>query len=445
MAPSKQGPARGKPSARPTTELLTVDALAAGGAGVARRASGEVVFVPRAAPGDRVEVAVEAGRNPLRGALLRVVEPSPHRIEPACEHVAACGGCDWMHLALEAQEREHAAIVRRAIAHAASIAEADLPEVRVTRAPSPLRYRTRARLHARGERGRVTVGYRAAGSHSIAEVDSCVALDPALEPLLADLRAALAGARGEGDASIALGEGRRPVVALEWRGELAPATFAALDDRVSRGAWAGASVRLEGASRPSVFGDPRPRAAGADGFPLVVADASFAQASDQGAALLARSAAALASRGATRPRHVVELFAGSGTLSVLLAQGAASFTAVEIGAAAAACARENLAARGLAGKVVVADADASAMPPRAEVVVLDPPRTGARGATRAITAGPARVVVYVACDPATLARDAAELLRAGFALTDLETIELFPQTSHVEALVRLERTRGRPR
>ena len=142
-----------------------------------------------------------------------------------------------------------------------------------------------------------------------------------------------------------------------------------------------------------------------------------------------------------RPRRVLELFAGSGTLSILLAQGAATFSAVEIGADAVTAARQNLAARGLRAKVTAGDADAIAVPAETSVVVLDPPRAGAPGAARAITASSARSVVYVACDPTTLARDLATLARGRLAVTHIETFELFPQTSHVETVVRLARAR----
>jgi 23S rRNA (uracil1939-C5)-methyltransferase len=139
---------------------------------------------------------------------------------------------------------------------------------------------------------------------------------------------------------------------------------------------------------------------------------------------------------------VLELFAGSGTLSVLLARGAASFTGVEIVPEAAAAARENLKARGLAARISAGDADAITVAADTSVVVLDPPRTGAPGAARAIAASSARVVVYAACDPVTLARDLAVLTSRRLAITDIETFELFPQTSHVETVVRLARARA---
>lgn len=420
-------------------ETVRIESLAAGGAGVGRLASGAVVFVPRAAPGELIEAEVSTAQKPAQGRVLRVIEPSPARVAPVCPHLAACGGCDWMHLAAGAQEEGHAAIVRSALAHA--LPGAALPEIRVHPAPRPLAYRTRARLFLKTDRRGVHVGYRAAGSHELAPIDTCAVLDPALGPVVSELGALLAGARGEGDVAVARGQGGRPVVSLSFRGDLAPAVWAALDARVSSGAWAGAQVILEGVRTPATFGDARPVLTGADGEPLRVPAGGFAQASDEGAALLARRADELSRLDTQRARNVVELFAGSGTLSVLLARDAASFTAVEIDPAAATSARENLAARRLPGKVVAADADAFAIPADTTVVVLDPPRAGAPGAAQAIAASGARVVVYVSCDPGTLARDLARLTRGRLAVTHVETFELFPQTSHVETVVRLARAR----
>jgi 23S rRNA (uracil1939-C5)-methyltransferase len=433
---------RSRHVAEPRTEQIRIESVAAGGAGVGRLASGAVVFVPHSAPGELVEAAVSTASKPAQGRLLRVIEPSPERVAPPCPHLEACGGCDFMHLSARAQEAAHAGVVHAALAHA--LPGASLPEITIHGPTAALGYRTRARLFARADRRGVHVGYRAAGSHEVVPIEACLVLDRALAPLPADLRAVLAGARGEGDAAMARGRDGLPVVSLEWRGELPATTWAALDARVTRGSWAGARVILHGSSHPASFGDPRPVLAGADGAPLVIAAGGFAQPSDEGAARLARRVDELSRidpPGAPRPRHVVELFAGSGTLSVLLSRDAASFTAVEVDPAAVAAARDNLGARGLPGRVIEADADAFALPANASVVVLDPPRAGAPGAARAIAAAGARVVVYVACDPSTLARDLAVLTRGRLAITHVETFELFPQTSHVEVVVRLARGR----
>ncbi|MGK3999776.1 class I SAM-dependent RNA methyltransferase [Sorangium sp. So ce1024] len=437
---------------------LRIDALAAGGAGVGRLA-GEVVFVPATAPGDLVEVELDRSARPARGRLLRVVEPSADRVAPPCRFADACGGCDWMHVRLEAQQAAHEQIIRQAIARATSLAEADLPSIRVHPAPLSLGYRSRARLFARAERGEVRVGYRAPRTHAVAAVDRCLVLGDAIAPLPGELPGVLRGAVGEGDVLVSQGASGRPVVEIQWRGQLPPAVWRELDERTARGAWAGARVALDGAREAASFGDPRTTIVGADGLPLLLPPGGFGQPSEEGAAVLAGRAAELAHLDSSRPPHLVELFAGSGTLSVLLARGAprpaaaagdapaaaspglASFTAVELSPGAVACLRQNLAARGLAGKVIEADADQHPIPARTDVVVLDPPRGGAPGAARAIAASAARVVVYVSCDPATLARDLGVILRGGFEITDIEAVELFPQTSHIESIVRLSRAR----
>lgn len=429
-----------KPRSRDARYELRIESMAAGGGAIARLPDGRVVFVERGAPGDLAEVSIDERSTPARGRVARVIAPGSDRVEPSCPYVKPCGGCDWMHLSVPAQERAHVSIVRSALARATG--QAELPDIRVHSAPAPLQYRTRARLALFAERGRAQVGYRAEGSHKLVAVESCAMLAPAISPVLAELPDVLRGSLGHGEALVALGEGGRRVVDLAWRGELASRAFSESDRMVAEGRWAGARVRLEGARAPAIFGDPRSSMEGADGAPLVFAPGTFAQPSPAGAQLLARRTAELAQPAAARPRRVVELFAGSGTFSVLLARGAESFLGVESDQEAAEAARHNLSSRELTGKIVARDADAFPIPRGTELVVLDPPRTGARGASRAIAASRARVVVYVSCDPPTLARDLAILTRAGWTITNIETLELFPQTSHVETLVRLVRSDG---
>jgi len=428
---------------------LRIESIAAGGAGVARD-SGRAIFVPRTAPGEVVEATVAARGGTLRATVLRVVEPGPGRVQPPCAYFEECGGCDLMHLSADAQRAAHQAIVADAlqrtggltslppiVSHTVhpSVVEDDIPR-------AALGYRTRARFYARFDRGRLRVGFRAPDSHTITEVERCVVLVPELDTLLRSLPAILAGASGDGEVSVARGDGGRPVVDVSWRGDLPAAVWARVDEQIRDGVWAGARVWLDGATTPASFGDPRPVAEGVDGRPLVVAAGGFAQPSDDAGAVLARLAADLVRKSGDSLGSIVELFAGSGTLSILLAPLAARFVAVESQEESVRAARQNLEARGLDGKVVCADADAFA-PGRADVVVLDPPRTGAKGAAERIAASASRAVVYVACEPTTLARDVAVLAAAGFTVTDIETVEIFPHTSHVETLVRMVRGAGK--
>jgi 23S rRNA (uracil1939-C5)-methyltransferase len=426
-------------SERPELEL-TIEELAPGGAGVALATiDGErrAVFVRETAVGDRVEAEVDLSRRPAHGKLLRLIHPGAARVAPPCPDVHRCGGCDWMHLSLEAQARAHAAFVRDALP------EAWRAPVSVARAEKSLGYRTRARLHVRASGGRAIVGMHEAGTHEPAEVERCVVLDERLDAARVDLRTLLEGARGRGDAQIALGalpergEPRRVVLELRWIGDLVPESFEALE-RATRGPlWQGARVWIGDVKEPAVVGDPTPWMMGADGAPLRLAPGGFAQASPEANVLLATKVADLAARVATG-KPTLELFAGAGNFTVMLARRVGALTAVESSRAACDAARANLAARGLTAKIVEADAETRELPPSVRLVVLDPPRAGARGVAAKLAERPVRSVLYVSCDPQTLRRDLA-ILEPKYSLAHVSTVEMFPQTSHVECVVLLEK------
>ncbi len=420
----------------------TVESLASGGAGVVRVEDGKVVLVPGVVPGDRVEIALEPAKKGTRAPrttarLLRLIEPGKDRVEPPCPDVALCGGCDWMSLGAEAQAEEHAKIVRSELAHALGV---EVPAPRVHAAARALGYRTRARFHVVAFGKRVRVGYHAARSRDLVEPAACAVLEPGLLEAARTVASHLAGARTEGEISVGWGrrnDVRLPVVDVRLGGDAPQALWKAVSDLVDKAELAGARIMLAGAASPAVFGDPRPVQRGFDDKPVILPAGGFAQPSDEGAAHLAKRVAELArAEGA----DVEELFAGAGTLTIALA-GSARVASIEIDAAAVACAKENLALRGLSAKVSVGDAEKSPIPKRAGIVVLDPPRTGAAGACRAIAAAKPKRVVYVSCDPSTLARDARVLASAGYALAELETFELFPQTSHVETVAVFERAK----
>jgi 23S rRNA (uracil1939-C5)-methyltransferase len=428
---------------------VTIRELAPGGEGVAiGEIDGErrAVFVRGVALGDDLRVAVDLSRRPARGRVLAILGAGPGRVAPACPHVERCGGCDWMHLSPEAQAEAHALLVRTALpdhwhdhpilAHPAS---------------RQLGYRTRARLHVRVSGGRAIVGMHGAGTNDPVPVDECIVLVPSIERVRRELGAVFEGAHGRGEVQIALGAARRdgsdqaaiPVLEVKWGGAVAAACFARLDRGVTEGRWAGARVLYGEVARPAIVGDPTPWMPGADGEPLRLAPGGFAQASEEGNATLAasleRALAAVQRSGAdARPLRVVELYAGAGNLTVLLARRSPAVTGVEASREACDAARANLADRGLVGRIVEADAEAFEWPTNTDLLVLDPPRTGARKVAERLVAARVRHVVYVSCDPTTLGRDLAILAEA-YEPRAIETFEMFPQTSHVETLVRLER------
>jgi len=431
------------PSTRRSERLrLAITSIAPGGQGVAHIERGNerrAVFVARAAPGDLLEAQVDFEQRPARGALLKLLEPSALRVDAPCPHAERCGGCDLMHLNHDAQLDAHRRIVSELLERATGGA---LSSVGVHAAPSSTRYRTRARLAVLASRGRAVVGYRRAASRHIEGVATCLVLDARLEPMLVLLQELFARESGEGEVSLALGHGDKPVLDVHWRGELTGAFYAALERHVGSGALAGGEVWLSGAREPARVGDARAVTLGADGEPLIVPAGGFAQAHPALNGELGRTVLALAELDPNRgeaSRPTVELFAGSGNFTVLLARHTESLVAVESDARAANAARANLAARGLRARVVEGDADAFDLPAATRTVILDPPRGGASGAVHRVAASKVRRVVYVSCDATTLARDAETLARGGFALGRVELFEMFPHTSHVEIVAVLER------
>lgn len=420
----------------------TIAELSPGGDGVALASiDGErrAVFVAGVAEGDRVRLEVDDARRPARGRVLAILEPSPSRVSPACPHVERCGACDWMHLSAAAQTEAHRRIVERV-----------LPEpmrgvgVRAHAAPLALGYRVRARVHVEaGRSGKLSVGMFGRASHDPVDVDACVVLHPAVEAARRGLAALLAGARGRGEATISLGapgEARKAVLELRWSGDLPAATFARLERAVAEGALAGARVFAGAVKTPARIGDPTPWIVGADGAPLRLAPGGFSQASEEANAALVRRVDELARELAGDGAKTLELYAGSGNLTILLARSL-RVAAVESSRDACEAARANLVARGLVAKVTEADASRFAVPSGTKLVLLDPPRTGAKEVTRALASSPPPFVVYVSCDPPTLGRDLSALAALGYGARAVETFEMFPQTSHVETVAALARAR----
>jgi 23S rRNA (uracil1939-C5)-methyltransferase len=427
--------------------VATVTSLAPGGDGVAHLDRGgerRAVFVPRSAPGDTARLEIDMSRRPARGRVLELLAAGPGRVASACPWSERCGGCDWMHLSLDAQERAHRDHLRAALPEAwrdAPIVDGSL--LHAVRGPA-LAYRSRARVHARSDRrGRVRVGMHEAGSHEPVEVETCAVLDARLDRARASLPALLGGSSGRGEIQLGLGAGGLPVLDLWWNGELAASAFAGLEAAVQHGALAGARITLEGANRPAIVGDPTPWTTGPDGEPLRLPPGGFAQASERVNTALAHHVAEQVGTRVGVGAPVVELFAGAGNLSVLLARGA-DLVCVESAPDACQAARANLSARRLSARVVDGDANAFEWSAGTRALVLDPPRTGARPVAERVAASRIPLVVYVSCDTQTLSRDLHVLAAAvpPFAPASVAAFEMFPQTSHVESVVVLER-RGR--
>jgi 23S rRNA (uracil1939-C5)-methyltransferase len=399
---------------------LVIESLAAGGDGVGRDADGRVTFVPYTAPGERVRAAlVEEHKSFARADLIEVLEPSPARVDPPCPAFAArtCGGCQWQHLAAGAQAAAKQAIVaaalRRFVADGLELAPIATPV-------APLHWRRRARLHWVESAQGTVIGFYAPGSRRVTPIDRCVQLDRALAPVLALLGERLAGGlRRRGEIELLVGEGAEVHVAIH--GPCDPARVEAL---VGHAGVVGVAVgrRQSGAERIALE----------DGL-LGRAD-RFAQASREGNAALGRAVVELCQPLAGA--QVVELHAGSGNFTRKLAAAGAEVVAVERQPGPVVD-RERVRWRvGVAERVLTAMVRSHE---RYDLAVLDPPRQGARELCAALVELAPPRVVYVACDPATLARDLAVLVDGGYRAARAQALDLMPQTAHVEVVVALAR------
>lgn len=398
-------------------------AYARGGDAIVETADGNV-FVAHAVPGDHVRITrPKRARGALHASLLAVTRPSLDRVDAPCPYVRTCGGCPLMEGTIALQRATKREVVSKALGHDAPIEHAG----------DDLGYRVRARL---GFDARGRLGYRRAGSSAVVDVARCVVLAPPLAGALETSREALRPVlAGEGELRLAMGEGERPVMRVVSDVAQPPAVYAALEALVRDGVIAGASVLAGGATKPAVIGDPRERTRAFDGGVLVGTDGGFSQANRAVNARLVELARGFAR---TQGASVLELYAGHGNLTVALAPGARAYTAVERDPEAAAALGENVAARGLDVRVRAVDA-ARAPSGAVDVVVLDPPRAGAADAIAGILrAAPSRVV-YVSCDPGTLARDVRALVAQGYALREAVALDMFPHTPHVETVAWLER------
>ncbi|MCL4213638.1 MAG: hypothetical protein KJZ74_06965 [Gemmatimonadales bacterium] len=407
--------------AETTVAPLEIASIAAGGDGVARL-DGLVVFTPRTAPGDLVDASVRVEGRVGRGTLEQVRRPGASRVAATCPHYEPpdrCGGCQLQHLGIEAQREAKRTIVRDSFRRIAR-REVDLPAIR---GGDPWRYRGTLTLAiSRAPDGTVRAGMRAFDDpEAVFALRDCpITAPPVLEAWRGILAAGAhlpAGDRLRG--TVRLADGRAMLVLEGGR------SWDALDAFLRAVPGLAAIWWQADGHRRRLVADRRTEAA---------PGASFAQVNPAMAAVLHATVVERAMRHA--PAHVVDAYSGTGATAVALAAQGVRVTAIELDEEASAW-----SARGLPSPSRAIAARVEDMLPRhlpADVVILNPPRAGvdARVAALLAEAAPApRAIIYVSCDPATLARDVSRL--PGWRVHALECFDLFPQTAHVETVCEL--------
>ena len=408
---------------------LTVEKPAAGGRMLAR-VEGQVVFVAGAIPGERVRVRVERVERQLAFATTtEVLDGSTDRREPFAD--PACGGVLYAHVAYPRQLALKAEVIQDAFLRLARLVP---PAVGVS--PSPERgYRMRARFHVHEGRA----GFYREGSHTLCDAaatgqmrDDAVSVAGVAARALFD--AGVRTASLELTESIAA-DSRALHIELREQDRMAPTL---LERIVGEAGLTGASARAGDArltSASPIVADPLATLTGRSDAPgaLRRSAESFFQANRF---LLPALVSAVVAEVTDGP--VLDLYAGVGLFSAALASsGLPGITAVEGDRAAGADLRRNAEAFGGSVRVVLASVEAhlARRRDRAATVIVDPPRTGiSREAVKTVAEVRSPRIVYVSCDPPTMARDVRRLVDAGYRLESLRAFDLFPNTPHVECL-----------
>ncbi len=418
---------------------LVIERLGQLGEGVATH-EGRTSFVPGAFPGDRVRVRLEQEGKVLRGHLLGdVLVPSADRRPSACELSARCGGCDWLELAEPAQRAAKQEIVLSALEHLGHL-KRDAFEVRpLLVAPRDFGYRRRAVLHFLKDE----LVYFGRRSHDRVPVDVCPALLPALAGLPGKLGPLLKPLSRDAEELHLLAEGGKAAFAVLLKGQVSPRAVEACEAAMR-------ALRLEGAvlvpkeGSPRILGKPVLRSLSPlrPEVPLFLRPDAFSQAhAEANVGLVTAAVTALAPR---ESDTVLELYSGNGNFTFPIAGTAASVLGVESSSVSVDLA-ERAAREGRVENVRFIQGDARKgcenllrEGRRFTLALVDPPRTGAPGLARWLQPLGVKRVVYVACDPGALARDAAGLVQAGYVPRTLQVVDMFPQTHHVEAVMSFE-------
>lgn len=426
---------------------VKIEKLIYGGEGLAH-AEGATVFVPYVLPDEVVAIRpAERKKKFIRGSLTQVVTPSPDRASPECPHFTACGGCHYQHIPYLAQLGYKTQILRETLARLGRIQWDG--EMHVHSSP-PFGYRNRAQWKVRwfedAGTHRGVIGYHRGGSSAVLSIEKCPVLAPPLEQAFHELSHAV------GDRS--LPQSLREVEAFcdhEGKAVLLNASFTDFEGSgrklfdTFRGAIPSAQSILLHHTREDRFELDGPGYIhySAAGHSYRVGHLSFFQANR----FLLDELVKVVTNG-ENGKCAVDLFAGVGLFAIPLAKEFPKTLAVESNEAAVRDLRANADAAKVSVQAVAQDADRylSTCKESLDLVVFDPPRAGlgAEGCARLRKIGPQRIS-YLSCDPATLARDIAALTAApqdgstSFQITEIHLFDIFPQTYHIETLVKLAR------
>lgn len=445
---------------------LDIDKLVPGGEGLARH-EGLAVFVPAGLPGDRLRARVISVKPGYARALIEtVVQGGPTRVQPPCPVVEACGGCQWQHQAYAAQLEAKRTLLLETLAGIGGWEPAQLVAIcaPVAGMTTPWHYRNKGQFPFQQVRGRLEAGFYAPRSHDLVPLTNCLIHHPRINEILAwTVQAAREAGLSAYDERLRTGDLRHLIVR---HGFATDQTLVGFVTRRPEVPGLPELARKLAATFPSVVGvvqniNPQPgnRILGEsqrvlsgqasytdslDGLRFDVSLPSFFQVNPHQTEVLYAQVAELAE--AAADDGILDAYSGAGTIALWLARSSRQVIGIEVVGAATADAERNAVRNGLGNVRFVTGKVEERLPELMSrlgdqpLVILDPPRKGCEPEVlAAVAAAGCRRLIYVSCNPATLARDSAGLRQAGFRLEALRPVDMFPHTHHLETVARFGR------
>lgn len=435
MSPDESGP----------LQAVRIEKLVVGGDGLAR-VEGQVVFVPTVASGELVEIRLfEQRSHYARARLERILEPSPDRRTPPCPVFPQCGGCDWLHLTDIAQQTAKQSILEEALVTVRFPAACLHPLIA---APTTLWYRNKLSFSVGSRQGTPVCGFHERASPvRLVSASNCVLQSEVSQEIVCTVERVLeevGGDRRRWPSRVTVREGRRTgerLIALRWE-RRTPSFLESWADRLADFATTAVAIGPPPLGSSILLGNGRLKERLGE-FEFEIGPDEFFQTNTEQADRMMEWIAARVSQ--QRPSSILELYAGCGAITLFLARSAQSVTAVEANRNAVVAAARNARHNHVDNiQWICADAERfiCELGPHAlpDVVVADPPRAGLPTRLRSLLAhGRSHTLVLVSCHLPTLIRDLRALITSGWRVVELQPFDMFPQTSHVEVVVLLER------
>ncbi|RJP25704.1 MAG: 23S rRNA (uracil(1939)-C(5))-methyltransferase RlmD [Candidatus Abyssobacteria bacterium SURF_5] len=407
---------------------IKIEKIVSGGYGLGRL-DGRVVLVPYGAPGDEALIEVAPARKGvLWGTISQMIDAAPSRVDPFCAHYGRCGGCQIQHLSYPHQLECKRQFLEEALRRIAGICS--MEAFSCSASPAHTGYRSRVRFHY--DKGRV--GFFTSRSHEVIPLKSCPMLTDGINRCLEQFGSFVSDYPLPGLSEIQITEDADARVILTLNVNVAPE--ANVIERFQKSLDVAGAVAKAGSRIIPLWGEQYSNHS-VEGKNFRVGPDSFFQANTLLLPALVHEAMKAISR--TEISYAVELYAGVGVFSLFLSEKVRKLVAVEANRSAAEDAAHNLIDRKNVEIMPVSAEDALDLLTRKgakpELVLLDPPREGlSTAARRKLLQMAPRQVVYISCDPATLARDAKMFVAGGYRLETAKPLDMFPHTAHVESV-----------